>query len=340
MRIVLTGAAGFIGSHTLVVLQELGHQVVAIDDFSNSEPHIPARIQEITGKAAEWIELDIARPGALVQALKSGPAVDGIIHFAAFKAVEESVNLPLKYYRNNLYGLVEVLDCMRELQIRNLVFSSSCTVYGNPERLPVDESAPFRPAVSPYGETKQKGERILVDSLKAHPELRACILRYFNPIGAHPSGLIGELCRGVPSNLIPYITQTAIGKRERLRIFGNDYSTADGTCIRDFIHVSDLADAHVRALDYLKTTDTNPCIFNVGTGNGVSVQEAVDTFSAIWGKPLPVEYAPRRAGDVEQIWSDTQKIERELGWTAQRNLADALQDAWRWEQNLAKDRRK
>jgi len=218
MRIVLTGAAGFIGSHTLVVLQELGHDVVAIDDFSNSEPHIPARIQEITGQKAEWMELDVAKPGALKQALENGPAVDGIIHFAAFKAVEESVNHPLKYYRNNLYGLVEVLDCMRKLSIRNLVFSSSCTVYGNPEHLPVDESAPFRPTVSPYGETKQMGERILQDSLKAYPELRACILRYFNPIGAHPSGLIGELCRGVPSNLIPYITQTAIGKRERLRI--------------------------------------------------------------------------------------------------------------------------
>jgi UDP-glucose 4-epimerase len=338
MRIVLTGAAGFIGSHTLVVLQELGHDVVAIDDFSNSESHIPARIQEITGQKAEWMELDVAKPGALKQALENGPAVDGIIHFAAFKAVEESVNHPLKYYRNNLYGLVEVLDCMRELSIRNLVFSSSCTVYGNPEHLPVDESAPFRPAVSPYGETKQMGERILQDSLKAYPELRACILRYFNPIGAHPSGLIGELCRGVPSNLIPYITQTAIGKRERLRIFGNDYSTADGTCIRDFIHVCDLADAHVRALDYVNRTDQNPCIFNVGTGKGVSVQEAVDTFNSIWGKPLPVEYAPRRAGDVEKIWSDTQKIEQELGWTAQRSLADALQDAWRWEQNLAKDR--
>lgn len=338
MRIVLTGAAGFIGSHTLVVLQELGHDVVAIDDFSNSESHIPARIQEITGQKAEWMELDVAKPGALKQALENGPAVDGIIHFAAFKAVEESVNHPLKYYRNNLYGLVEVLDCMRELSIRNLVFSSSCTVYGNPEHLPVDESAPFRPAVSPYGETKQMGEQILQDSLKAYPELRACILRYFNPIGAHPSGLIGELCRGVPSNLIPYITQTAIGKRERLRIFGNDYSTADGTCIRDFIHVCDLADAHVRALDYVNRTDQNPCIFNVGTGKGVSVQEAVDTFNSIWGKPLPVEYAPRRAGDVEKIWSDTQKIEQELGWTAQRSLADALQDAWRWEQNLAKDR--
>ena len=335
MRIVLTGAAGFIGSHTLVVLQELGPEVIAIDDFSNSEPHIPGRILQITGKEAEWMELDIAQPGLLKNALRNGLPIDGIIHFAAFKAVEESVHNPLKYYRNNLYGLVEVLDCMRDLNIPKLVFSSSCTVYGNPDELPVTEQAPFRPAVSPYGETKQMGERILMDTLKAHPELQACILRYFNPIGAHPSGLIGELCRGVPSNLIPYLTQTAIGKRERLRIFGNDYSTPDGTCIRDFIHVCDLADAHVRALNYLDSPKENPGIFNVGTGKGVSVQEAVDTFNSIWGKSLPVEYVSRRAGDVEQIWSDTQKIERDLGWSAKRSLADALADAWRWEQTLA-----
>ncbi|WP_027000128.1 UDP-glucose 4-epimerase GalE [Eisenibacter elegans] len=332
--ILVTGGAGFIGSHTVVSLIEAGFRPVIVDDFSNSSPNVIQRLEQITGKAIAYYTLDCLD----LQGLKTVFAqetISGVIHFAAHKAVGESVQQPLKYYRNNLDSLLNVLSLMQEYQVQDLVFSSSATVYGQPDNLPVDEQAPLKPAESPYGFTKQVGEQILRDACKVSA-LRSVLLRYFNPIGAHPSGLIGELPLGPPNNLVPYIIQTAAGLRERLTVFGNDYATPDGTCIRDYIHVVDLAQAHVQALKHLqKQTEASYCeAFNIGTGKGNSVLEVIQTFIQETNQGLPYTIGPRRAGDVTAVYASVQKAEKQLDWHAERSLAQALVDAWRWQCSL------
>lgn len=335
--ILVTGGLGFIGSHTVVELMEQGFDVVIADNLSNSQPEVVDNIAQITGKkpAFEQINLtDTERTKQLFQTYKP----DGVIHFAAFKAVGESVQNPLKYYKNNLLSLINILEGMRENHTDYLVFSSSCTVYGQPEKLPVTEQTPIKPALSPYGNTKQVAEEIINDFLKVHQKehnFQAISLRYFNPIGAHPSGLIGELPLGVPDNLMPYITQTAIGKRPQLKVFGNDYHTPDGTCIRDYLHVCDLAKAHIAALNYMRTHQTleQAEVFNLGTGKGFSVLDVIHSFERTSGVKLNYEFAPKRAGDIEQIWADPTKANLQLGWKAELSLDDMTATAWKWEQH-------
>jgi UDP-glucose 4-epimerase len=334
MQILVTGGLGFIGSHTVVALSEAKYEPIIIDNLSNSEKFILERLEQITGKAIAFYEGDCCDFG-LLENIFSAQKIEGIIHFAAYKAVGESVAEPLKYYENNLLSLITLLKIMQKFSVSNLVFSSSCTVYGEAENLPVKEDAPILPAASPYGNTKQIGEEIIRDVAHAGASIKAIALRYFNPIGSHPSGLIGELPRGIPNNLVPFITQTAAGLRQELKIFGNDYPTPDGTCIRDYIHVCDLAEAHVQALAYLQKQETPFYDFvNVGTGKGNSVLEVVNTFQEVTGKKLPYTIAPRRKGDVVAIYADAQKAEKTLQWKAKRSLADALRDAWRWQMSL------
>lgn len=339
MRILVTGGAGFIGSHTLLALIKQGHEVACVDNFSNAEPFIPQRVMELAQSSFPVFETDVSTWGALDAVVQQWGHVDGIIHFAALKAVGESVAQPLQYYHNNLVSLLEVQRAMQKHQIPHLVFSSSCTVYGTPKQLPVNEKAPLQDAESPYGWTKRMGEQMLKDAVAANKGLKVCLLRYFNPIGAQPGGRIGELAKGVPNNLVPFITQTAIGLRQELKVFGNDYSTPDGTCIRDYIHVCDLADAHVAALEYLNQNTETMSIFNVGTGKGMSVLEAINAFERATGMELPYRFAPRRSGDVEKIWADPTKIMSTLGWKPKRSMEDAMRDAWRWEQTLAEERK-
>ncbi|MCS6794424.1 MAG: UDP-glucose 4-epimerase GalE [Raineya sp.] len=334
MQILVTGGLGFIGSHTVVALAEQGFTPIIVDNLSNSEFFIKERIEQIIGKAVKFYETDCNDLQAMEKIFQEN-ALQGIIHFAAYKAVGESVAEPLKYYENNLFSLINLLKLMQKYAVQKLVFSSSCTVYGQAEKLPVDESTPTLPAFSPYGNTKQIGEEILQDVVRSNADLQIISLRYFNPIGAHPSALIGELPRGVPNNLVPYITQTAIGKRSILNVFGNDYPTPDGTCIRDFIHVCDLAEAHVKALEFLQQQNGSFIDFiNIGTGKGNSVLEVIKTFEQVSGKKLPYQFVPRRSGDVTAIYADVSKAEKVLGWKAKRTLADALADAWRWEQTI------
>ncbi len=335
LKILVTGGAGFIGSHTVVALIENGLEPVIVDDFSNSEPAVLTGLQTILGRAVTCHHAD-CNDADTMDAILAQEQVAGVIHFAASKAVGESVQNPLKYYRNNLNPLLILLELMPKHGVRNLVFSSSCTVYGQPEHLPVTEATPRLPAQSPYGNTKAIGEDIIRDSVTAVLPIRAIALRYFNPIGAHPSALIGELPRGVPSNLVPFLTQAAAGLRQSLTVFGNDYNTPDGTCIRDFIHVLDLANAHVSALRLLsqKNDDAFYDVFNIGTGRGASVLELITTFEAVTGQKLTYTIGPRRPGDVEQIWAEVDKATHVLGWQAQYTLADALRDAWRWQQRL------
>lgn len=336
--VLVTGGTGFIGSHTTVELQQAGYDVVIVDNLSNSNADVVDGIEKITGIRPAFEKVDCLDKDALEGVFKKYPSTSGIIHFAASKAVGESVEKPLLYYRNNIVSLVNILELMPKYDVKGIIFSSSCTVYGqpDPENLPVTEQAPIKKAESPYGNTKQINEEIIADTIKSGSPIKAVILRYFNPIGAHPSAIIGELPNGVPANLIPYITQTAIGIRPQLSVFGNDYNTPDGTCIRDFIYVVDLAKAHVCAMARIldgKSEDSVE-IFNIGTGSGVSVQQLIDTFEKCTGVKLNYKVVGRRAGDIEKIWGNVDKANNVLGWKAVHTLEDALSSAWKWQLHL------
>lgn len=332
-KIIVTGGAGFIGSHTIVALFENGFTPIIIDDFRNSEKFIVDRIKEITGEEVLAYDFDCADEDKLTNVfLKHQPI--GVIHFAADKAVGESVQKPLKYYENNIQSLVTILKVCVQNGVNNLVFSSSCTVYGEPDEVPVDENAPIKYTASPYGFTKQVCERICMDTVQAEESLKITLLRYFNPIGAHPSGLIGELPLGVPNNLVPFVTQTAAGMRKQLTVFGNDYPTHDGTCIRDYIHVCDLADAHVAAINKLDSSNDRLNIYNVGTGIGSSVLDVVSTFENVNHLNLNYQIGPRREGDAAMVYADNIKILNELGWRPKFELSDALRHAWNWQMKL------
>lgn len=333
MKIVVTGGLGYIGSHTAVALMEQGYEVVIIDNLSNSSFSVLEGISEITGNTPEFHKFDLRNKDAVTEFFDKNQDIDGIIHFAASKAVGESVEKPLLYYENNINSLVFILQEMKNKRLSNFIFSSSCTVYGQADELPITENAPVKKAASPYGNTKKIGEDIIADLTKSKKEFKAISLRYFNPIGAHPSVKIGELPIGVPQNLVPFITQTAIGKRKELAVFGDDYPTPDGTCIRDYIHVMDLAEAHVRALERLLKNEgkSNYEVFNLGTGMGNSVLEMIQAFESATGEDLPYRMAPRREGDVVAAYADTQKANKVLGWKAKRSLEEALSSAWDWE---------
>ncbi|GGN00004.1 UDP-glucose 4-epimerase [Dyadobacter beijingensis] len=339
MKILVTGGAGFIGSHTVVELHNAGFEPVIIDNLYNSNLNVLEGIKKITGKEFPFYEID-CNDADKVRALFEKEKFDGVIHFAAYKAVGESVEKPLNYYENNLISLLVLLRAMREFHVDKFVFSSSCTVYGQPEKLPVTESTPRLPANSPYGNTKAIAEDIIRDHVHSKPDLKAISLRYFNPIGAHETSLIGELPNGVPSNLVPFITQTAAGLRKSLTVFGDDYNTPDGTCIRDFIHVVDLAKAHVKALDLLESqTDTNYYdVFNVGTGEGYTVLQLINTFEEVNGVKLNYTIGPRREGDVEQIYAQSDKVNNVMKWHAEKSMADALRDAWNWQLKLTAEK--
>ncbi|MCX6258221.1 MAG: UDP-glucose 4-epimerase GalE [Bacteroidia bacterium] len=332
-KILVTGGTGYIGSHTTVELQNSGYDVVIVDNLSNSRIDVLDGIEKITGIRPEFEQFDLADQDMTDLFFKKQTDISAIIHFAAFKAVGESVENPLKYYRNNLFSLINLLECMTRYSTACLVFSSSCTVYGQPEILPVNENAPVQPAISPYGNTKQVSEEIIRDTLFVSGKLRAISLRYFNPVGAHPSSLIGELPIGVPNNLVPVITQTAIGIREQLKVFGSDYNTPDGSCIRDYIDVVDLAKAHVIAVKRLLEQKNRQALefFNLGTGKGVSVFEVISTFEKATGVKVNYTVTGRRAGDVEQVWADTRLANSELGWKATTSLSETLRSAWNWE---------
>ena len=335
-KILVTGGTGYIGSHTSVELIEEGSEVVIIDNLYNSEAEVIDRIQKITGVKPVLEVFDLCDREKLDGFFKKNKDIAAVIHFAAYKAVGESVNKPLEYYRNNLLSLVNLLDAMKRFSVPDLVFSSSCTVYGQPEKLPVTEDAPLQPATSPYGNTKQIGEAIIRDTTVSDKNIKAISLRYFNPIGAHPSALIGELPRGVPENLVPYITQTAYGLRDDLKVFGDDYNTPDGSCVRDYLHVVDLAKAHVVAVKRLieGRNKTNYEVFNLGTGKGVSVLEAIKSFEHVSGIKLKYKITGRRAGDIEKIWADPSFANKELGWKTLSSLDEAMKTAWDWENNI------
>jgi len=335
-KILVTGGMGFIGSHTVVELINQGYDVVIADDLSNSNISVLDSIAEITGVKPKFEQINLCDVQKVKAMFQTHKGIDAVIHFAAFKAVGESVSKPLDYYRNNINSLINILTEMKENNVNHIVFSSSCTVYGQPDVLPVTESAPIKPAESPYGNTKQICEEILHDTVRSYQNMDVIALRYFNPIGAHPSAKIGELPCGVPNNLIPYITQTAIGIRECLSIFGNDYNTPDGSCIRDFINVVDLAKAHIVAIERLmgKKNKANFETFNIGTGKGLSVLELVNAFEKVTGVKLNYKIVGRRAGDIEQIWADPTIANNELGWKATETIEDTLLSAWNWQKHL------
>ena len=337
--ILVTGGTGFIGSHTTVELQNAGYDVVIVDNLSNSKADVVDGIEKITGIRPAFEEVDCCDKDALDAVFNKYPDICGVIHFAASKAVGESVEKPLKYYYNNIVSLVNLLDLMPKHGVKGIIFSSSCTVYGQPDKLPVTEEAPIQKAESPYGNTKQINEEIVQDFVKSGAPIGAVLLRYFNPIGAHPTAIIGEMPNGVPANLIPYLTQTAIGIRKELVVFGNDYDTPDGTCIRDFIYVLDLAKAHVCAMArILEGKQAEPVeVFNVGTGNGVSVMELINTFEKCTGVKLNYKIGPRRAGDIEKVWGNVDKANNVLGWKAVHTLEEALSSAWKWQLKLRED---
>jgi UDP-glucose 4-epimerase len=337
--ILVTGGTGYIGSHTVVELMESGFDVVIIDNLSNSSIEVLDRIEKITGKRPLFEKLDLCDKISLDQFFARYTSIEAVIHFAASKAVGESVEKPLLYYRNNLLSLINLLEGMIASGIRHLVFSSSCTVYGQPDQLPVTENSPVKPALSPYGNTKQISEEIIRDTISSNAPLRAISLRYFNPIGAHPSGLIGELPLGVPNNLVPFITQTAAGIRKELLVFGNDYSTPDGTAIRDYINVVDLSKAHVVAIQrLLNLRQKAPYeVFNLGTGRGYSVLEIIKTFEKVTGVKINYRITGRRPGDIEKVWADTSLANHELGWKAEKTLEETLASAWKWEQYYRKN---
>lgn len=336
MKILVTGGLGFIGSHTTVELQNEGFDVVIIDNLSNSSIEVLDGITSITGKKPHFEKLDLRVKDDVKTFFKKHNDIVGVIHFAASKAVGESVNNPLMYYENNINTLVYVLQEMSQLNRQNFIFSSSCTVYGQADELPITENAPVKPAESPYGNTKQIGEEIIRDTCKVKSKFNCIALRYFNPIGAHPSAKIGELPIGVPQNLVPFITQTAIGLREQLSVFGGDYPTEDGTCVRDYIHVVDLAKAHVVALQRLISGNNNSNFefFNLGTGKGSSVLEAINSFEKVSGKKLNYKISDRREGDVISAYADTNKANNVLGWRTELTLDDAMASAWKWEQKI------
>jgi len=333
MKILVTGGLGYIGSHTVVALMEKGHEVVIIDNLSNTSLDVLEGITRISGKSPEFHKVDIRHKSELSNFFEEHKDVAGVIHFAAFKAVGESVEKPLEYYENNVAALVYLLKEMAILKHPKFIFSSSCTVYGQADKLPITEDAPVKQATSPYGNTKQINEEIIKDHINSGADLQAISLRYFNPVGAHPTALIGELPIGVPQNLVPYVTQTAAGIRSELKINGNDYPTEDGTCIRDYIHVMDLAEVHVVALEKLLKEDYREKydVFNVGTGKGNSVLDVVKTFKKVNQLKLPYSIRGRRPGDVVAAYADTTKAEKNLGWKARRSMADALKDSWKWQ---------
>lgn len=335
-KILVTGGAGYIGSHTAVELQNAGYEVIIIDNLSNSTSDSIDGIERITGKRPVFEKLDCNDYAGLEALFQKHPGIVGIIHFAASKAVGESVQNPLLYYRNNLNSLINMLELMPKYHVKGIVFSSSCTVYGEPDTNPIDESAPIKPAMSPYGNTKQINEEIIHDFIKSGADIKSIILRYFNPIGAHPSAEIGELPNGVPQNLVPFITQTAMGVRKELSVFGDDYNTPDGSCIRDFINVVDLAKAHVIAIDRMLSpkSEEKVEIFNLGTGNGLSVLELIHVFEKVSGEKLNYKLVGRRAGDIEKIWAEPAKANTILGWTANETIEDTMLSAWKWQLKL------
>jgi UDP-glucose 4-epimerase len=331
-KILVTGGTGYIGAHTVVELQNNGYEVVIIDNLSNSDIKILTQIETITGKRPAFVKLDLREKSSIIEFLKEHTDISGVIHFAASKSVSESVKNPLLYYDNNISTLVNLLNSLAGKPV-NFVFSSSCTVYGEPDILPVTEQAEIKKAESPYGNTKQIGEEILKETANATNDLKVIALRYFNPVGAHQSALIGELPNGVPQNLVPFITQTAIGKREQLTVFGDKFDTPDGSCIRDFIHVVDLAKAHVAAIKRMEAKQMAAAyeVFNVGTGNGYSVLELINTFEKVSGKKLNYRIGPPRDGDIVKIWGDVSLAEKELNWKAENDLTSMLSSSWAWE---------
>lgn len=333
-KILMTGGAGYIGVHTVVELVQGGFEPVIVDDLSRSDISLIEGAEKIVGRKLLFYKVDCQDANQLQKVFQQHKDINSVIHFAAFKSVSESVQKPLLYYRNNIGSLVTLLEVMKEFSVTRLIFSSSCTVYGQPDKIPVTEEAPFKKAESAYGATKQMCERILDDEVVASPELKVISLRYFNPIGAHHTGLIGELPIGVPGNLVPFITQTAIGKREKLVVFGSDYNTPDGSCLRDFIHITDLAIAHVRAMQKIDQSPGRHESINLGSGKPVSVLELVKTFIKVTGVSLNYSIGPRRAGDIEKVFADPAKSLRLLNWKTTLSTEDALRDAWNWEQKL------
>lgn len=329
MAILVTGGAGYIGSHTVVELQNAGYDVVVMDNLSNSSEKSLKRVEQITGKPVKFYKADILDREA-TEEIFAKESIDSVIHFAGLKAVGESVRKPWEYYHNNIAGTLVLLDVMRSHNVKNIIFSSSSTVYGTPEKVPVTEETPKGECTNPYGWTKSMLEQILSDVQKSDPAWNVILLRYFNPIGAHKSGLIGENPNGIPNNLMPYITQVAVGKLKELGVFGNDYPTPDGTCIRDYIHVCDLAAGHVKALDKLKE-NAGLSIYNLGTGNGYSVLEVIENFEKATGKKIPYSIKPRREGDIPENFANADKAYRELGWKAQYGILEMCQDSWRWQ---------
>lgn len=335
-KILVTGGTGYIGSHTVVELFNAGYEPIIIDNLSNSNISVLEGIKAITKVPVTYENIDCKDYNSLERFFEKHQDMKAIAHFAAYKSVGESVSKPISYYRNNIVSLLNLLQLMPNFGIKNIVFSSSCTVYGQPDELPVTEQSPIKPATSPYGSTKQMCETILNDAAIANPEMHSIILRYFNPIGAHSSAEIGELPNGIPNNLLPYITQTAAGIREKLRVFGDDYNTPDGSCIRDYINVVDLAKAHVVAIDRLieEKNKKNIEVFNLGTGNGSSVLEILNGFESATGVKVPYEIVERRAGDIEKVWADTTFANQELGWKAEIPLEESLLSAWNWQKKL------
>ena len=338
-RILVTGGTGFIGSHTVVELQNSGYDVVIVDNLSNSSADVVDGIEKITGIRPDFEQLDCLDYEGLEKVFAKYGDIKSIIHFAASKAVGESVQKPLLYYRNNLVSLINLLELMPKYNVKGIVFSSSCTVYGQPDVLPVTEDAPIKVAESPYGNTKQINEEIIRDTIKSGSPIQAILLRYFNPIGAHPTAIIGEMPNGVPQNLIPFLTQTAIGIREKLSVFGDDYNTPDGSCIRDYINVVDLAKAHVVAIDRILQEKQNEQVevFNIGTGRVLSVLELIHAFEESTGVKLNYQIVGRRAGDIEQVWANPDKANNVLGWKAESTIEDTLRSAWKWQLKLRED---
>ncbi|MGC6422112.1 MAG: UDP-glucose 4-epimerase GalE [Flavobacteriaceae bacterium] len=337
MKILVTGGLGYIGSHVATLLIEKNHNIVIADNLSNASISVLDGIEKITQQRPLFEEVDLCQKDAVTKLFHRHPHIDGVVHFAAHKAVQESFVNPLKYYQNNIIGLLNILETLVSENIP-MLFSSSCTVYGEATHFPISEQSPIKPAVSPYGTTKQMGENMLTDCCHAHPNFKAILLRYFNPIGAHPTAHIGETPQGIPQNLVPFLVQTAAGKRAALQVFGTDYPTPDGSCIRDYIHVMDLAEAHIIAIEHLiQKKQVPPCeIYNVGCGKGHSVLEVVAEFEAVTGVQVPLQFVNRREGDVVKAYADTTKITNQLGWKAQYTLKEALLSAWEWEQKQMK----
>jgi UDP-glucose 4-epimerase len=337
-KILVTGGSGYIGSHTIVDLIENGYDVISLDNLSRSNPQMMERVEKIVGRNVKDYHVDLCNYDDTYAVFQENPDIEGIIHFAAYKAVGESVEKPLMYFENNLFSLINLLKCVAEFNVPHFVFSSSCTVYGSPDSIPVTEETMPKPAESPYGYTKQMGEQIVSETYKSLSGT-AILLRYFNPVGAHPSGWIGELPLGKPQNLVPAITQTAIGKLPGMKVHGNDYNTRDGSCIRDYIHVCDLAHAHTLALHYLieKRNMTHCEVFNLGTGAGITVLEAIHAFERVSGRKLNYEIGPRRPGDVEAIYANNDKARTFLGWEPELGIDDMMRTAWEWELNIKKD---